>query len=85
MYRLIFRGKQLEDYKLLSEYEIQHMSMIDLQLHLRGGGQPEQEAAGGTMGDKTGKNMSKEQLFLFDEPDVDPPDRKAAASSCCII
>lgn len=39
--RLIFDGKQIEDGRLLSEYGIQHMSVVHTVLRLLGGGNTE--------------------------------------------
>lgn len=61
--RLIFIDKNLdEDDALLSDYGIQHMSIIQVVMRLPGGGGPIDENSG--MGDKTGKNRSMESLKL---------------------
>uniref|UniRef100_A0A3Q4I4C1 Ubiquitin-like domain-containing protein n=1 Tax=Neolamprologus brichardi TaxID=32507 RepID=A0A3Q4I4C1_NEOBR len=62
---LIFRDKFLdEDDALLSDYGIQHKSVIQALMKLYGGGGPIDENSG--MGDKTGKNRSMESLrFSF--------------------
>lgn len=61
--RLIFRDKMLDgDDTLLSDYGIQHMSVIHMIMKLPGGGGPIHENSG--MGDKTGKNQSMESLKL---------------------
>uniref|UniRef100_A0A3P9DAT7 Ubiquitin-like domain-containing protein n=2 Tax=Haplochromini TaxID=319058 RepID=A0A3P9DAT7_9CICH len=61
--RLIFRYKFLdEDDALLSDYGIQHKSVIQVITKLPGGGGPIDENSG--MGDKTGKNRSMESLKL---------------------
>lgn len=56
---LVFKDTYLDrDDALLSEYGIQHMSVIYICL-------PEPQGPGGGMGDKEGKNRSMEMLFLF--------------------
>lgn len=57
-----------DDNCLLSSYGIQHFSVIQLVVRLRGGGCPEdlptEENSG--VGDKTGKNRSMEKLSNFE-------------------
>lgn len=61
--RLIFRDENLDgDNTLLSDYGIQHMSVIQVVVKVSGGGGLIHENRG--MGDKTGKNRSMESLRL---------------------
>lgn len=61
--RLIFIDKMLDgDNTLLSDYGIQHKSVIHMVMKVPGGGGPIDENSG--MGDKTGKNRSMESLKL---------------------
>lgn len=67
--RMIFQGLRLDDDdRLLSSYGIQHMSVIQIVVKLRGGGCPDdlptEENSG--IGDKTGKNLSMERLCNFE-------------------
>lgn len=64
--RIIYGGKQLEDGRLLSEYELQHMAVLHCVLRLRGGGTPDESS--GSMGDRDGKNASMDFLADFVKP-----------------
>lgn len=68
--RLEFAARILGDDWLLSDYGITHMSTIRAVRRLRGGGE---ETLG--MGEREGRNASKEQLSSFDATEE---------SSCCI-
>lgn len=63
--RLIFTNKSLEgDSTLLSEYGIEHKSVIHMVIKVSGGGSISGTGDGG-MGDKGGKNRSMEMLPFF--------------------
>lgn len=62
--RLIFCNKILDDDSLLSEYGIQHTSVIYMMRSYPGGGTYPGKGDGG-MGDKDGKNRSMEKLSFF--------------------
>ncbi|XP_030018515.1 ubiquilin-4-like [Sphaeramia orbicularis] len=59
---LIFTGQVLEDGRTLSSYGIQHMSTIHVLIRQPGGGGPCEPHG---LGDRTGRNMSKERLDEF--------------------
>lgn len=65
--RLIFKGKPLEDQRLLSDYRVDHEDSIHLTQRLRGGGEEEEspwmEESG--MGDRDGRNISMDRLADF--------------------
>lgn len=54
--RIIFEGRELKDGRCLSDYNIQHGSIVKIILRLKGGGLPEK-------GDKT---RSREELSNFE-------------------
>ncbi|CAK6952969.1 uncharacterized protein LOC121640354 isoform X3 [Scomber scombrus] len=68
--RLIFTNKDLHvDSALLSEYGITHLSVIQMVMKIPGGGEwPEPGTGDGGMGDKDGRNASKERLANFETP-----------------
>uniref|UniRef100_A0A3B5KBL3 Ubiquitin-like domain-containing protein n=1 Tax=Takifugu rubripes TaxID=31033 RepID=A0A3B5KBL3_TAKRU len=72
--RLVYTGIQLEDDRLLSDYRIQHGSTVHVVQRLRGGGEVTHE-----MGEREGRNASKEQLSSFDATDTEE------SQSCCIF
>lgn len=77
---LVFNGRQLSNEDLLSRYGIRHMSAIVSMMSLRGGGIVFQSRAHG-MGDATGRNASKEQLYGFDDPGMEEPAASSGSSS----
>ncbi len=63
--RLIFCDRPLDDHDApLSQYGVQHMSVIQVVLRIPGGGGYPGSGDGG-MGDKGGKNRSMERLAMF--------------------
>lgn len=71
--RLIFNGEQLENERLLSQYKIQHESTVHMLKRLCGGAEDPHG-----MGERVGRNASKEQLCSFDATDTED------SGSCCI-
>lgn len=61
--QLIFNGRELND-NFLSYYGIRNASLIYANLRLRGGAEPGGPGDPG-LGDKDGKNRSKEKLWWF--------------------
>lgn len=63
--RLIFGDKLLEDRMTLSSYGIENGSELYFLIRLTGGGRPEDDDEEGGMGDRNGRNSSKERLANF--------------------
>lgn len=77
---LRFDGILLSDEELLSAYGITDMSVIQASISLSGGGTVPQLTTHG-MGDATGRNASKEQLYDFDDPSMDESASSSGSSS----
>lgn len=69
--RLFFENEHLkDDSRLLSDYGIRHLSVIQITIRVDGGGggpmEREDEKESGNMGDRDGRNVSMDCLSDFD-------------------
>lgn len=78
--KLIFGDYLLSDEELLCSYGITHMSRIQSIIKIAGGG-PVCPLTTHGMGDATGRNASKEQLYGFDDPSTEESAAPSGSSS----